>query len=269
MNISIPDFQYSDKQNFFLISGPCVVENEAVVFDIASTLKEMCAQLKIPFIFKASYRKANRSSLHSFTGIGDEKALSILAKIKADLKVPVLTDIHSPEEAIMAADFVDILQIPAFLCRQTELLLAAGNTGKPVNIKKGQFMSPESMHFAVEKLKSTGNSNIWLTERGSFFGYQDLIVDFRSVVTMRKYGPCVVDCTHALQKPNQATGVTGGNPELISTLAKASIAVGADGLFIETHPDPGTALSDGANMLPLSEMKDLLLTCRKIRNALI
>jgi 2-dehydro-3-deoxyphosphooctonate aldolase (KDO 8-P synthase) len=258
-----------NSKQFFLIAGPCVVENKDITFLIAKELKEICQRHNIPFIFKASYKKANRTSINSFSTIGEEKALEILYNIKNELKISVLTDIHSPEEAILAAKYVDYLQIPAFLCRQTDLLLAAGKTNLPVNIKKGQFLSPESMKYAVEKVKSTGNNKILITERGTFFGYGDLVVDFRSIPIMQKIGyPVVLDCTHSLQKPNQVSGVTGGVPEFIPIIASAGIAVGVNGIFLETHPQPSKALSDGANMLPLSMVENLLLRLKKIHNAI-
>ncbi len=260
----------ADNDNFFLIAGPCVVEGEEITLQIARHLKTVCDELGIPFLFKASYRKANRSSLHSFTGIGDEDALAILAKVKEELNVPIVTDIHAAEEAAWAAEVADVLQIPAFLCRQTDLLVAAAETGRYVNIKKGQFLSPEAMRFAVDKVRESGNSRVMITERGTSFGYQDLIVDFRGIKAMKENGcPVVLDCTHSLQQPNQPKGVTGGRPDLIETLAKAGVAVGFDGLFMETHPDPAHALSDGANMLPLEEMKPLLVKLLKIRKAIL
>lgn len=254
---------------FFLIAGPCVVENEEITYAIASKLKSITNSLSIPFIFKASYRKANRSKGDSFSGLGDLKALEILEKIRTELQLPILTDIHNAPEAAMAASFnVDVLQIPAFLCRQTDLLEAAAKTGKYVNIKKGQFLSPDSMKFAADKVKNSGNDRIILTERGSQFGYTDLIVDFRGIPRMKQIGfPVVMDVTHSLQQPNQSTGVSGGNPELISTIARAAIATGADGLFMETHPDPSKALSDGANMLKLDFMEKMLTELMIIREA--
>jgi 2-dehydro-3-deoxyphosphooctonate aldolase (KDO 8-P synthase) len=256
-------------KNFFLIAGPCVVENREITFEVANKVKDICKKLEIPFVFKASFKKANRSSLQSFLGIGDTEALNILKEVREILHVPVITDVHSPEDALLAKDYVDMLQIPAFLCRQTELLLAAGKTGLPVNIKKGQFIAPEAMVFATEKVKSTGNNNILLTERGTTFGYQDLIVDFRSIPLMQKTNyPVVLDCTHSLQQPNQKGGVTGGLPELIETIAKAGVAVGVNGLFIETHPNPSKALSDGANMLNLDLLKNLLEKLVKIKQAI-
>ena len=256
--------------NFFLIAGPCVVEGEEITLRIAREIKEICGELNIPFYFKASYRKANRSSLRSFTGIGDEDALAVLQRVKDELNLPVVTDIHSDEEAAWAAQTADILQIPAFLCRQTSLLVAAAQTGKTVNIKKGQFMSPEAMGNAVEKVREAGNPHVMLTERGTTFGYQDLVVDFRGVKAMQKFGcPVVLDCTHSLQQPNQPSGVTGGRPDLIETIARAGVATGFDGLFMETHPEPSKALSDGANMLPLSELKALLTKLIRIRQAIL
>lgn len=266
--IEIPNIAHQDSGRFFLIAGPCAIEGEQMALDIAAQLKELTDKYRIPFIFKGSFRKANRSRLDSFTGIGDERALKILQKVAKTYGVPVLTDIHSPADALMAAPYVDVLQIPAFLCRQTDLLVAASQTGKVVNIKKGQFLSAEAMQFAVQKVKESGNEKVWLTERGTTFGYQDLVVDFRGIPVMQQYAPTVVDLTHSLQQPNQSTGVTGGKPELIATIGKAAIAVGADGLFIETHPKPSEALSDGANMLPLDKMDALLSRLVKIHDAL-
>ncbi|MEN9858271.1 MAG: hypothetical protein RIT50_393 [Bacteroidota bacterium] len=257
------------QHSFFLMAGPCVVESEKGALEIASTISEICKKLQIPYVFKASYRKANRTSASSFTGIGDLKALEILQQIRAVYKVPVVTDIHTAEEAKLAAPYVDILQIPAFLCRQTDLLMAAAETGKIVNIKKGQFLSGAAMRFAVEKITGAGNEKVLLTERGTTFGYQDLVVDFRNIPWMQEIGvPVVMDVTHALQQPNQTSGVTGGNPQLIGTLAKAAIATGAEGLFIETHPNPSLAKSDGANMLPLNQLQSLLEQLIKIRKAI-
>ncbi|MCL2041903.1 MAG: 3-deoxy-8-phosphooctulonate synthase [Bacteroidales bacterium] len=254
--------------NFFLIAGPCVIENEEMPFEIAERISAICDRLQIPYIFKASYRKANRSSLHSFSGIGDEKGLEILKRVGEEYRLPVVTDIHSDEEAAMAAEYVDMLQIPAFLCRQTSLLLAAAQTGKYVNIKKGQFVSPEAMQFAVEKVRAAGNQNVLLTERGTMLGYQDLVVDYRGIPTMQAFGvPVVLDCTHSLQQPNQSSGVTGGRPDLIATIAKAGVATGVDGIFIETHPNPAKAKSDGANMLPLDLLESLLEKLMAIRRA--
>lgn len=257
------------QHSFFLMAGPCVVESEKGALEIASTISEICQKLQIPYVFKASYRKANRTSASSFTGIGDLKALEILQQIRAVYKVPVVTDIHTAEEAKLAAPYVDILQIPAFLCRQTDLLMAAAETGKIVNIKKGQFLSGAAMRFAVEKITGAGNEKVLLTERGTTFGYQDLVVDFRNIPWMQEIGvPVVMDVTHALQQPNQTSGITGGNPQLIGTLAKAAIATGAEGLFIETHPNPSLAKSDGANMLPLNQLQSLLEQLIKIRKAI-
>lgn len=254
---------------FFLIAGPCVVEGEEITLLIAREIKKICVELEIPYYFKASYKKANRSSLHSFTGIGNEQALAVLAKVKADLDLPIVTDIHTEQEAAWAAQVADVLQIPAFLCRQTDLLVAAAKTGKIINIKKGQFMSPEAMHFAVEKVREAGNQQVLITERGTTFGYTDLVVDFRGIKELKKNGcPVVFDATHSLQQPNQPKGVTGGRPDLIETMAKAAVAVGFDGLFMETHPNPAKALSDGANMLPLSQLHDLLVKLLRIRQAL-
>ena len=254
---------------FFLIAGPCVVEGEEITLFIAREIKKICAELEIPFYFKASYKKANRSSLSSFTGIGNDQALAVLAKVKQDLGLPIVTDIHTEQEAAWAAQVADVLQIPAFLCRQTDLLVAAAKTGKIVNIKKGQFMSPEAMRFAVEKVRAAGNEQVLITERGTSFGYTDLVVDFRGIKEMKKNGcPVVFDATHSLQQPNQPKGVTGGRPDLIETMAKAAVAVGFDGLFMETHPEPSKALSDGANMLPLDQLHDLLVKLLRIRQAL-
>jgi 2-dehydro-3-deoxyphosphooctonate aldolase (KDO 8-P synthase) len=258
-----------NQNNFFLIAGPCIVEGEQVVMDIAGHVAEVCAEFDIPYIFKASYRKANRSSAKSFTGIGDETALNIIRKVSQTFNLPTTTDIHGDEEAALAAQYVDVLQIPAFLCRQSSLLEAAAVTGKVVNIKKGQFMSPEAMVHAVNKVREAGNQNVWLTDRGTTFGYQDLVVDYRGLPTMQQFGtPVVMDCTHSLQQPNQAAGVTGGRPDQIPTIAKAAVAVGVDGLFIETHPNPSKAMSDGANMLPLEKLKPLLESLVKIRAAI-
>ncbi|WP_078801697.1 3-deoxy-8-phosphooctulonate synthase [Porphyromonas crevioricanis] len=255
---------------FFLMAGPCAVENEQTTMQTADYLSQLTAHLGVPFIFKSSYRKANRSRLDSFRGIGDVAALQILSKVKAQLGLPIVTDIHETSEANMAAEVADILQIPAFLCRQTDLLVAAAQTGKIVNIKKGQFLSPQAMAFAAAKCEDSGNSKIILTERGNSFGYTDLIVDYRGIPQMRRLGyPVVMDVTHSLQQPNQSSGVTGGLPSLIETIAKAAIAVGADGIFIETHPDPTKALSDGANMLPLHMMKPLLEKLIRLRQAVI
>jgi 2-dehydro-3-deoxyphosphooctonate aldolase (KDO 8-P synthase) len=270
MNQSIFQSQSYNQNNFFLIAGPCVVENEEMVFTIAERVSTICKKLEIPYIFKASYRKANRTSGSSFTGIGDEKALQLIQAVGKQLNLPTTTDIHTAGEAAIAANYVDVLQIPAFLCRQTDLLLAAAATGKIVNVKKGQFVNGPSMKFAVDKIKQAGNENVWLTERGNSFGYQDLIVDYRNITWMKEIGvPVIMDCTHSLQQPNQTTGVTGGNPQLIETIAKAAIATGADGLFIETHPNPSIAKSDGANMLHLDLLEALLEKLVTLRKAVI
>ena len=254
---------------FFLLAGPCVIEDESSPLFIAETLKSICQKLDIPLVFKGSYRKANRSRLDSFTGIGDEKALKVLQKVAKEFGLPVVTDIHAAEEAAMAAEYVDILQIPAFLCRQTDLLVAAAKTGKTVNIKKGQFLSGEAMRFAVEKVQQSGNDKVMLTERGSMFGYQDLVVDYRNIAAMQQFGvPVILDVTHSLQQPNQSSGVTGGQPEMIGLIAKAGIAAGADGIFMETHPNPSQAKSDGANMLCLDKVEDLLRQLVRIKEAL-
>lgn len=262
------DQQY-DGSNFFLIAGPCVVEGEKIVLDIAQTVAAICKKYKVPYVLKASYKKANRTSASSFTGIGDKTALEIIKNAGEKFSIPTTTDIHTAEEAGMAADYVDILQIPAFLCRQTDLLISAAKTGKIINVKKGQFLSGESMRFAVEKIKNTGNEKVMLTERGNTFGYKDLVVDFRNIPEMKKHAvPVIMDCTHSLQQPNQPGGVTGGNPHLIETIAKAAIASGADGLFIETHPNPAEAKSDGANMLNLSLLESLIEKLVRLRKAL-
>lgn len=258
----------SKKKPLFLIAGPCVLENEQMGFDIAEKIMSVANSMMIPFIFKASYKKANRSRLDSFTGIGDELALSVLGEIRKHFHIPVITDVHTIDEANMASHFVDVLQIPAFLCRQTELLVAAGNTGCVVNIKKGQFLSPDAMQFAVDKVRSTGNSRVMVTERGTTFGYGDLVVDFRGIPVMQQSAvPVVLDITHSLQQPNQTNGVTGGLPHMIETIASAGVAAGVDGLFIETHPNPAAAKSDGANMLPLDKLESLLEKLMRIRHA--
>lgn len=264
----LPKIKNADSNNFFLLAGPCAIEGEEMAMNIAEKLVEITNKLKIPYIFKGSFKKANRSRVDSFTGIGDEKALKILAKVGKEFDIPTVTDVHESKDATFAAQYVDVLQIPAFLCRQTDLLQACAETGKFVNIKKGQFVSPDAMQFAVQKIKDSGNENVWLTERGTTFGYTDLVVDYRSIPIMQQYAPVVLDCTHALQQPNQSSGVTGGRPQLISTIAKAGIAVGTDGIFIETHHDPKSAKSDGANMLPLDMMEDLMNQLVKIRTAI-
>jgi 2-dehydro-3-deoxyphosphooctonate aldolase (KDO 8-P synthase) len=262
--------QQYNEDNFFLIAGPCVVESEEIVYEVAEKVSALCKTYGIPYVLKASYRKANRTSANSFTGPGDEKGLEILQKAAKHFNLPCTTDIHSDREAALAAAYVDVLQIPAFLCRQTELLIAAGEAGKIVNVKKGQFLSGGSMKFAVEKIRNAGNDKVMLTERGTTFGYQDLVVDYRNIPIMQEAGvPVVMDCTHSLQQPNQTSGVTGGNPMMISTIASAAIATGADGLFIETHPDPSCALSDGANMLKLEMLEELLAKLVKLRKAVV
>jgi len=262
--------QSYDENNFFLIAGPCVVESEELVMEVADKVFGWCRNLGIPYIFKSSYRKANRTSANSFTGIGDEAALALVKKTGEKYKLPTTSDIHAHEEAAIAAKYVDILQIPAFLCRQTDLLHAAGETGKVVNVKKGQFLSGPAMKFAVEKIRQTGNQKIILTERGTTFGYQDLVVDYRNIPWMQEHKtPVVMDVTHSLQQPNQTSGITGGNPQLIATIAKAAIAAGANGLFIETHPDPAKALSDGATMLKLDLLEGLLEQLVKLKKALV
>ncbi len=261
--------QKYNPNNFFLIAGPCVVESEDTVMGIAEKVSGICAKLEIPYIFKASYRKANRTSANSFTGIGDKNALELIKKVGEKFSIPTTTDIHTAEEAAMAAEYVDVLQIPAFLCRQTDLLIAAAKTGKIVNVKKGQFLNGPSMKFAVEKINAAGNNKVGLIERGNSFGYTDLVVDYRNITWMKEIKvPVIMDCTHSLQQPNQAGGVTGGNPELIETIAKAAIATGADGLFIETHPNPAAAKSDGANMLRLDFLENLLEKLVRIRKAI-
>jgi 2-dehydro-3-deoxyphosphooctonate aldolase (KDO 8-P synthase) len=261
----------SATNNFFLFAGPCVIEGEDMAMDIAEQLLSVTQKLNIPYVFKGSYRKANRSRLDSFTGIGDEKALKILRKVRETFSIPVVTDIHEAHEAEMAAEYVDVLQIPAFLCRQTELLLAAAKTGKMVNIKKGQFLSPESMRFAVEKVQQTGCEAVAVTERGNSFGYGDLIVDFRGIPTMQKVCnvPVIMDITHSLQQPNSASGVTGGVPAMIETIGRAAVAVGVDGIFMETHQNPAVAKSDGANMLPINEAMTLLKRLSDIRSVIL
>lgn len=269
MKVELKNLKHTDANNFLLLAGPCVVESKENVFEIADHLSALCNTLHIPLVLKASYKKANRSKLNSFTGIGNEKALEILALAGERYNLPTVTDIHTEQEAQLAAKYVDVLQIPAFLCRQTDLLVAAGETGKWVNIKKGQFVSAYSMKFAVEKVKQSGNNLVMLTERGTTFGYHDLVVDFRNIPEMQKHEvPVILDVTHSLQQPNQESGVTGGRPDLIPTIAAAGIAAGADGLFIETHPDPKNAKSDGANMLALDLMEPLLKKMIKIHQAI-
>ncbi len=268
--MKLDKLKYSDSGNFFLLAGPCVIEGESMAMDIAEKIVSITDKLQIPYVFKGSYRKANRSRLDSFVGIGDEKALKILRKVGETYGIPVVTDIHTAEEAQMAAQYVDVLQIPAFLCRQTDLLVAAAQTGRVVNIKKGQFLSPEAMKFAAQKVVDAGNTRVMITERGTTFGYQDLLVDYRGIPVMRKFGfPVVLDATHSLQKPNQASGVTGGMPELIETIARAGVAVGVDGLFMETHPNPSEAKSDGANMLPLALLEGVLTRLVQIRKTIM
>ena len=266
---NIPKIKNTGSGNFFVMAGPCAIEGEEMAFKIAEKILDITSRLEIPFIFKGSFKKANRSRIDSFTGIGDEKALSILKKIGTELDIPTVTDIHENKDAELAANFVDVLQIPAFLVRQTDLLVAAAKTGKHINLKKGQFMSPESMAHAVRKVQDSGNKNIFLTERGSMFGYYDLVVDFRGIPEMKQFAPVILDVTHSLQQPNQSSGVTGGRPEMIETIAKAGVASGADGIFIETHFDPKNAKSDGANMLDINNLEDILIKLIKIKKALI
>jgi len=266
----IPSIPFGEGQGFLLIAGPCVVEGRDMAMHIAEHIRNLSEKYQLPFVFKASYKKANRSRIDSFTGIGDDKALRILKEVGEQFKLPVITDVHSPEEAKQAAEFVDMLQVPAFLCRQTDLLVACAHTGKAVSIKKGQFLSPESMKFAVDKVLESGNNKVLLTERGTTFGYQDLVVDFRGIPEMQKFGfPVILDVTHSLQQPNQASGVTGGKPELIEKMAMAGLAVGADGIFLETHPDPSKAKSDGANMLKLEYLDELLGKLSKLRDVVL
>lgn len=254
----IPQLKHTDSNNFFLLSGPCAIEGEEMALRIAERIVTVTDKLKIPYVFKGSFKKANRSRVDSFTGIGDEKALKILRKVSETFKVPTITDIHQESDAAMAAEYVDVLQIPAFLVRQTDLVVAAAETGKVVNLKKGQFMSPESMKHAVTKVTDSGNNQVWITDRGTMFGYQDMVVDFRGVPTMKHYAPVVLDVTHSLQQPNQSSGVTGGRPDMIETIARAGIATGVNGIFMETHFDPSIAKSDGANMLHLDHLEQLL-----------
>ena len=264
----IKNIKHLSSNNFFLMAGPCAIEGEEMAFEIAEKIFDITNKLKIPFIFKGSFKKGNRSRIDSFTGIGNEKALNILKKVGEKLQLPTVTDIHEIKDANLAAKYVDVLQIPAFLVRQTDLLVAAAKTGKHINLKKGQFMSPESMAHAVKKIEDSGNNNILITERGSMFGYQDLLVDFRGIPVMKQYAPVVLDVTHSLQQPNQSSGVTGGRPEMIETIAKAGIATGADGVFIETHFDPKNAKSDGANMLHLDNLEALLTNLVAIRQTI-
>lgn len=269
-NEVIPSIRFGDGDGFLLIAGPCVVEGRDMVMNIAEHIKGLSDKYQLPFVFKASYRKANRSRMDSFTGIGDEKALKILKEVADQFSLPVITDVHSPQEAVIAAEFVDVLQVPAFLCRQTDLLVACAKTGRAVSVKKGQFLAPASMRFAVDKVVESGNNKVLITERGTTFGYQDLVVDFRGIPEMQQFGfPVILDVTHSLQQPNQASGITGGRPELIENLAKAGLAVGADGIFLETHPDPSKAKSDGANMLRLELLDELLRKLTLLRDVII
>ncbi|MCB9202634.1 MAG: 3-deoxy-8-phosphooctulonate synthase [Flavobacteriales bacterium] len=266
---NIPKLKNTSENNFVLIAGPCAIESEQMAFDIAGTINEITTRLKIPYVFKGSFKKANRSRVDSFTGIGDEKALTILQKVGNEFNLPTTTDIHEPHHAVLASKYVDVLQIPAFLVRQTDLLVEAGKTGKFITLKKGQFLSPESMQFAVQKIIDSGNENTAIIERGTTFGYQDLVVDFRGIPTMRNYSPVILDVTHSLQQPNQNSGVTGGRPDMIETLAKAGIVTGADGIFIETHPNPSEAKSDGANMLQLDKLENLLEKLVRVRQSIL
>lgn len=265
---NIPNINHSNSNNFFLLAGPCAIEGEEMALQIAEKIVGISNKLEIPYIFKGSFKKANRSRIDSFTGIGDEKALKILKKVSETFSIPTVTDIHEVSDAAMAAHYVDVLQIPAFLVRQTDLVVAAAKTGKVVNLKKGQFMSPESMQHAVQKVHDSGNSQVMITDRGTMFGYQDMVVDFRGIPTMKQYAPTILDVTHSLQQPNQSVGVTGGRPEMIGTIAKAGIATGVDGLFIETHFDPANAKSDGANMLDLGKLEKLLSDLVAIRKVI-
>ena len=266
---TLDKIKHKDSKNFFLIAGPCAIESEDLAMEVAGKIVELTNKFNIPYIFKGSFKKANRSRVDSFTGIGDIKALEILKKVGEAYDIPTTTDIHENEHAALAAQYVDLLQIPAFLVRQTDLLIAAAETGKAVSLKKGQFLSPESMKFAVDKVKDSGNDKVAIIERGNSFGYTDLVVDFRGIPTMQQYAPVIMDVTHSLQQPNQSSGVTGGRPELIGTIAKAAIAVGADGIFIETHPNPAVAKSDGASMLKLDLLEDLLEKLTRVREAVI
>ena len=264
----IPKIKHTNSNNFFLLAGPCAIESEDMALQIAEKVVAITNKLEIPFVFKGSFKKANRSRIDSFTGIGDEKALKILKKVSDTFNVPTVTDIHEVSDANLAAKYVDVLQIPAFLVRQTDLVVAAAKTGKVVNLKKGQFMSPEAMKHAVQKVKDSGSNKAWITDRGTMFGYQDMIVDFRGIPTMRKYAPVILDVTHSLQQPNQSIGVTGGRPDMIETIARAGIVNNVDGLFIETHFDPANAKSDGANMLHLNNLEQLLTNLVKIRKTI-
>ena len=268
MFYDIPKIKHTKSSQFLLIAGPCVIEGQKMAMTIAESLLKITDEFNIPFIFKGSFKKANRSRLDSFTGIGDEKALKILQKVSEEFKVPTITDIHKERDAELAANFVEVLQIPAFLVRQTDLLVASAKTGKVINLKKAQFLSPEAMNFAVQKIKESGNERVWVTERGTMFGYQNLVVDFTGIPILKSMAPTILDVTHSLQRPNLSSGVTGGKPQMIETIAKAGIATGVDGLFLETHPDPKSAKSDGANMLPLDQMKPLLKKLVVLRNAL-
>jgi len=266
MNLDlIPNIKHTSSNNFFLLAGPCAIESEDMAMRIAEKVIGITDKLEIPYVFKGSFKKANRSRIDSFTGIGDENALKILRKVSENFNVPTVTDIHEVSDAAMAAEYVDVLQIPAFLVRQTDLVVAAAKTGKVVNLKKGQFMSPEAMQHAAQKVKDAGSDKVWITDRGTMFGYQDMIVDFRGIPTMRQFAPTVLDVTHSLQQPNQSSGVTGGRPDMIETIARAGIVNNVDGLFIETHFDPANAMSDGANMLHLDHLENLLTNLVKIR----
>jgi 2-dehydro-3-deoxyphosphooctonate aldolase (KDO 8-P synthase) len=269
MNLNlIPNIKHTTSNNFFLLAGPCAIEGEEMAMRIAEHILKVTDKLEIPFVFKGSFKKANRSRIDSFTGIGDEKALKILKKVSETFQVPTVTDIHEVSDAVKAAEYVDVLQIPAFLVRQTDLVVAAAKTGKVVNLKKGQFMSPSAMKHAVQKVKDSGNEKVWITDRGTMFGYQDMIVDFRGIPEMQQYAPTILDVTHSLQQPNQTIGVTGGRPDMIETIARAGIAVGVDGLFLETHFDPKNAKSDGANMLDLQFLEKLLSHLVAIRKTI-
>jgi 2-dehydro-3-deoxyphosphooctonate aldolase (KDO 8-P synthase) len=269
MNLDlVPNIKHTKSNNFFLLAGPCAIEGEEMALRIAEHILKVTDKLEIPFVFKGSFKKANRSRIDSFSGIGDEKALKILRKVSETFNIPTVTDIHEVTDAAMAAEYVDVLQIPAFLVRQTDLVVAAANTGKVVNLKKGQFMSPASMKHAVQKVKDSDNDKVWITDRGTMFGYQDMIVDFRGIPEMQQFAPTILDITHSLQQPNQSSGVTGGKPELIETIARAGIAVGVDGLFLETHFDPSIAKSDGANMLDIKYLENLLTRLVAIRKTI-